>query len=81
MIRSLCAMTQAEWSTKLTELGGELESALAAKDANRSRRVFRRCRSQATYSFNQVDRGLLKVCEELQLAGEQLAGVLRILQP
>lgn len=70
----------APWKKQLGALGAELENALLANDRNRIRRQFRSYRSQASQSFNQVDRNLLALCNELLKFGDPLARVLKMLQ-
>jgi hypothetical protein len=67
------------WRTKLDAQGVELELALAAGDPVKIKRQFRSYRSQALRGFNQVDRDLLTLCEELQKIGGPLAGLLSVL--
>jgi hypothetical protein len=79
MLRRLCDASTATWETKLTSLGAELDAALDAENTPRAVRLFRACRSQASRSFNQVDRALLGICEELRQIGEPLATVLKMI--
>jgi hypothetical protein len=79
-IEQLPADDQTDWAPKLRKAGADLDAALRAKDSIKTRRAFRHLRSQVNRSFNQVDRNLLQLCEELQTIGEQLAYLLRLLQ-
>jgi hypothetical protein len=79
-IEDLPSDSASDWAIKLREAAAELQAALEAGDAVRTRRAFRRFRSQGNRSFNQVDRDLLALCGELQAIGEQLAYLLKLLQ-
>jgi hypothetical protein len=70
----------ARWREKMQTLGVELENALLTKDPAKIKRQFRSYRSQASRSFNQVDRELLDLCEKLQRVGKPLADLLRLLE-
>jgi hypothetical protein len=67
------------WRTRLDALGAELETALATSDPVKIKRQFRSYRSQALRGFNQVDRDLLTLCEELQTIGGPLESLLKVL--
>ncbi len=90
----VCSGNSANWVPSLNRLSAELDAYLeqqlnmlsrdldlALKRQLRKRIVdtFRRYRSQASRSFNQVDRGLLALCTELDRIGESLAAVLRMI--
>jgi HPt (histidine-containing phosphotransfer) domain-containing protein len=79
LAHTLCQGAPAAWATKLITLGDELDLALAARNTGKTVRLFRSYRSQASRAFNQVDRELLALCEELQKVGEPLTAVLKVL--
>jgi hypothetical protein len=79
MMQALCVDNRADWAVKLGENGAALEQVLSAADPVRVRRVFLRYRSHVSRSFNQVDRDLLTMCEELQKVGAPLNAVLRVM--
>jgi hypothetical protein len=78
LMQRLCGNTEASWAAKFSAIGAELEHNLAARNLNKTLRLFRSYRSQAIRSFNQVDRNLLVLCDELQKVGESLEIVLRM---
>lgn len=69
----------APWVAQLRDNGAALEQALASGEAGRIRRIFLRYRSHASRCFNQIDRDLLALCEELNSVGQPLAAVLRMI--
>jgi hypothetical protein len=79
MIQQLCHSSQAGWAIKLNAMGLELERSFATKNLRTIKPLFRSYRSQASRSFNQVDRDLLTLCEELQKVGEPLAILLKLI--
>jgi hypothetical protein len=79
MIQELCDSSQASWVAKLNAIGAELEHSIETKNPRTIKPLFRSYRSQASRSFNQVDRDLLTLCEELQKVGEPLAVLLKLI--
>jgi hypothetical protein len=79
MIQKLCDSSHASWAVKLNTMGAELERSFVTKDLRTIKPLFRSYRSQASRSFNQVDRDLLTLCEELQKVGEPLATLLKLI--
>jgi hypothetical protein len=79
LIQKLCDSCPASWARKLNTIGAELESSFVTKDLRTIKPLFRSYRSQASRSFNQVDRDLLTLCEELQKVGEPLATLLKLI--
>jgi hypothetical protein len=79
MIQKLCDSSQASWALKLNAIGAELERSFVMKDLRTIKPLFRSYRSQASRSFNQLDRDLLTLCEELQKVGEPLATLLKLI--
>jgi hypothetical protein len=79
MIQELCDSSQASWVAKLNAIGAELEHSIVSKNPRTIKPLFRSYRSQASRSFNQVDRDLLALCEELQKVGEPLAVLLKLI--
>jgi hypothetical protein len=79
MIQQLCDSSQAGWAIKLNAMGLELERSFVTKNLRTIKPLFRSYRSQASRSFNQVDRDLLTLCEELQKVGEPLAILLKLI--
>ncbi len=80
MVRALCQERSADWSTRLQALGADLAAALADGNPLKVKRHFRGYRSKAGLRFNQVDRDLLTLCEDLQKVGEPLDSVLSMLE-
>jgi hypothetical protein len=79
MIQKLCDSSQSNWATRLNEMGAELERSFVTKNLRTIKPLFRNYRSQASRSFNQIDRDLLTLCEELQKVGEPLAILLKLM--
>jgi hypothetical protein len=79
MIQQLCDSSQAGWAIKLNAMGPDLERSFVTKNLRTIKPLFRSYRSQASRSFNQVDRDLLTLCEELQKVGEPLAILLKLI--
>lgn len=79
MIQKLCEGSQTSWAIRLDAMGAELERTFATKNLRTIKPLFRSYRSQASRSFNQVDRDLLTLCEELQKVGEPLAVLLKLI--
>jgi hypothetical protein len=79
MAQKLCDGTVAIWAAKLSAIGAELDELLTVGNMSKTVRTFRSYRSQASRAFNQVDRDLLVLCEELQKVGEPLTAVLKVL--
>ncbi len=79
MILKLCDSSQASWALKLNAMGAELERTFETEDLRTIKPLFRSYRSQASRSFNQVDRDLLTLCEELQKVDEPLATLLKLI--
>ena len=79
MVQRLCAQREATWAVRLAALSADLDATLAQPDTQRAIRLFRACRSQASRGFNQLDRDLLGICEELRQIGGPLAAVLKML--
>jgi hypothetical protein len=79
MIQKLCDSSQASWALKLNAMGVELERTFVIENLRTIKPLFRSYRSQASRSFNQVDRDLLMLCEELQKVGEPLATLLKLI--
>lgn len=75
----LVASHEADWSVKLNENCSQLDAALAAGDWNKTRRVFLRYRSHVNRSFNQIDKDLLDLCEQLQRVGQPLNLVVQLI--
>jgi len=78
MMRRLCESTTATWAPKFGAIGDELERTLPSHNRSKILRLFRSYRSQAIRSFNQVDRDLLALCEELRKVGDPLETVLKM---
>jgi hypothetical protein len=79
MMQKLCDNSQARWAAKLSAMSTELERTFATKNLRTIKPLFRSYRSQASRSFNHVDRDLLALCEELQKVGEPLAILLKLI--
>lgn len=79
LMQRLRAGSEEEWTRRLAVMGDELEEALARKDPNKIKQLFRRLRGQETRAFNRVDRELFLLCGELLSVGERLDGVLETL--
>jgi hypothetical protein len=79
LMQRLRAGSEEEWTLRLAVMGDELEGALARKDPNKIKQLFRRLRGQETRAFNRVDRELFLLCGELLSVGERLDGVLETL--
>jgi len=79
MIQKLCDSSQASWAIKLNAMGAELEHTFVTKNLRTIKPLFRSYRSQASRGFNQVDRDLVTLCEELQKVGEPLAMLLNLI--
>ena len=69
MVQKLCAGSDAGWALRLNAISAQMDSALATKNPSKVMRLFRSFRSQALRRFNQVDRDLLSLCEELKISG------------
>jgi hypothetical protein len=80
MVRALCRESAADWSLRLQAIGADLAAALADGNPLKVKRHFRGYRSKASLRFNQVDRDLLTLCEDLQKVGEPLDSVLHMLE-
>jgi hypothetical protein len=78
-IQKLCDGSQASWAIKLNTSGAELERTFKTKNLRTIKPLFRSYRSQASRSFNQIDRDLLTLCEELRKVGEPLATLLKLI--
>ena len=79
MIQRLCDGSRASWAARLSALGAELEQAFVSGNLRAIRPLFRSYRSQASRGFNQVDRDLMALCEELRKVGEPLAVLLKMI--
>jgi hypothetical protein len=72
-------VAQTTWAGRLQAGGADLDAALEVGDMPRALRAFRSVRSLANRGFNQVDKNLLDLCEQLQRVGQPLAVLLRTL--
>lgn len=79
LAEQLVASHEADWSVKLNENCSQLDAALAAGDWNKTRRIFLRYRSHVNRSFNQIDKDLLDLCEQLQRVGQPLNLVVQLI--
>lgn len=85
-LKLLCADGGFDWAVRLSSAGVELEGSFPADpglhaDHTKIKRAFRFYRSQTTRSFNQVDKDMLKLCNELEVEiGKPLAPLLAMLQ-
>jgi len=75
--QQVCDRNAADWATKFSASGAELERALDAQDSAHTTLIFWRYRGQAGQGFNRIDADLLALCEELQRIGRSLEFVLR----
>lgn len=77
MARHLTADHTEKWATDIDEVTTALNQALSEDVIVKTRRLFRRFRSQTGRRFRQVDLALLMLCHNLQKVGESLDLLLR----
>ncbi|NHZ71920.1 MAG: hypothetical protein GWP17_02395 [Aquificales bacterium] len=77
MARKLIAGHKEKWATDIDEVTNALGKAISDGTIVKTRRLFRRFRSQTGRRFRQVDLELLGLCHNLQKVGESLDLLLR----
>jgi hypothetical protein len=79
MLQTLCQGRNNKWATDLGQTSNDLDGALTANNPAIMRRVFLRCCTQVSLSFNQMDVDLLAQCSELQKVDGPLASVIKLI--
>ena len=77
MARKLIEGHEEKWATDIDEVTNALGKAISDGIIVKTRRLFRRFRSQTGRRFRQVDLELLGLCHNLQKVGESLDLLLR----
>jgi hypothetical protein len=80
MVEPLYADSEDGWAVALQSDARQIDAALAATDARRSRGFFRSFRHRAGQRFFQVDGRLKQHCDELQRVGSSIARVVEMSQ-